>query len=76
MIAPVRAHELIREGAREALQRAGRCRPFTVELPMPGRFECLEELLPDGPTPANLDELPRVVREKTFTDQLHIYDFS
>lgn len=76
MLAPVRAHELIREAAREALKRVNRCRPYKVQVPLPGRMECLAELLPDAPTPDNLDELPRVVREKVFSDQLHIYDFS
>ena len=41
----------------------------------PGVREYLEELLPDGPTPANLDELLRVVKEKTFDDQLGICSF-
>jgi len=75
MIAPARAHELIREGAKGAMQRIARCRPFKMDLPMPGRCEYLEELLPDGPTPPNLDELPHVVKEKTFEDQLDIYSF-
>ena len=75
MMAPAKAHELIRAGAKDAMQRISRCRPLKMDLPMPGRCEYLEELLPDGPTPANLDELLRVVKEKTFDDQLGICSF-
>lgn len=76
MLAPVKAHELIRAGAEEAVKRAARCRPYKVPLPMPGRHERLTEPLPPGPVPANLDSLPRLVQEKVFDNQRDIYNFS
>ncbi|NLF17590.1 MAG: hypothetical protein GX595_10060 [Lentisphaerae bacterium] len=76
MVAPERARAMIREGAREALSRVGRCRPFTVPLPMPGRFEALVEPMPAGATQAQIDAAPRRRLEKVFEDQLHIYSFA
>lgn len=38
LIAPERAHEMIAEGAREALSRVDRCEPFTMDLPIEGKM--------------------------------------
>jgi D-amino peptidase len=76
MLAPERAHELIRAGAAEALTRVGRVAPYKVELPIPGRFSCLAEPWDEGAYPADIDERERIVRETTFTDQLNIYRFT
>jgi D-amino peptidase len=61
IIAPKRARGLIREGAREAMSRVGRCKPFRTELPIRGKHmrKDLEQPL-----------------EKVFESALGIYDFS
>ena len=38
LIAPEKAHEMLREGAAECLKRVDRCRPFTMELPIEGKM--------------------------------------
>lgn len=74
MIPPARAQEMIRAGVVEALQRP-RPEPFTLELPIRGRLECLTEPLPeDAPIPAALD-LPHVTYERVFNSPLEIYNF-
>ena len=76
MVPPARAHEAIRAGAKEALSRVPRCRPFKMQLPVRGRFEALAESLPATASPALLAAAPRRTLEKVFDDQLHIYDFA
>lgn len=61
LVAPKRARELIREGAREAMSRVDRCRPFTMDLPIHGKH-----------TRKDLDQ----PIEKVFDSPLDIYDFS
>jgi D-amino peptidase len=76
MVAPARARDLIREGARQALALASVCQPFRMDLPLHGRCERLAEPLPDGPTPADLEQRARVVKEKTFAEALDICNFA
>lgn len=38
LIPPEKAHEMLREGAAEALQRVETCRPFTMVLPIEGKL--------------------------------------
>ncbi|MEN6304175.1 MAG: M55 family metallopeptidase [Armatimonadia bacterium] len=75
MLAPTRAHELIREGAAEALKRIKECRPYKVETPLRARLERLIEPAPEGATAEEIDALPHVAFEKTCESQLDIYAF-
>lgn len=38
LIAPERAHQMLRQGAAECLKRIDRCPPFTMELPIEGKL--------------------------------------
>ena len=75
MIAPAKAREMIRAGAKEAMGRIGLCQPLKMALPMRGRFEALTEELPDTATPEEVAAAPHQVYEKVFEDQLQIYNF-
>lgn len=75
MLAPTKAQELIREGAREALQRVGRCRPYVIETPIRARHERLVEAAPPDATLAQIAALPHLAFERTCANQTDIYRF-
>lgn len=76
MVPPERAHERIRAGAKEAMSRVRLCKPFTMPLPIRGRYEALADPLPDTASPALVAAAPRKRLEKVFEDQLHIHRFA
>jgi D-amino peptidase len=75
MVAPQKAHELIRAGAREALSRIAQCRPYVVEKPLHARHERLAESVPDEATPEEVAAAPHLTFEKVCENQLDIYRF-
>ena len=75
MLAPARAHELIREGAREGLTRVARCQPYVVDTPLRARMERLAEPLPDTATAEEIAAAPRRVWEKVCENQTDLFSF-
>ncbi len=43
LLAPEEAHRRIREGAKEAIRRVPRCKPYTTDLPIRARLERFDE---------------------------------
>jgi len=76
LLAPEKAHELIRKGAKEAIrQRIGLCQPYVIETPLRARHERLVERLDDNATPEQIAAAPHVAFEKVCDNQLDLYSF-
>lgn len=75
MLAPERAHELIREGACAALQRISQCRPHILATPLHARMDRLAEMPPPTATPEEILAAPRLTFERICDTQLEIFDF-
>lgn len=76
MLAPKKARELIREGARQAVGIIDRCRPFTMDLPITARLrlkdkEAIDRILEAGRS-RRIDDL---TVERIIEDPLDIYRF-
>lgn len=75
LLAPSKAHELIRAGAQEALGRVGQCRPYVIETPIRARHERLTERISDEATLEEIAAAPHVAFERVCNDQLDLYSF-
>ncbi len=75
LLAPARAHDLIRAGAREALGRVARVPPFAMELPIRGRLRFPDKSKADDFRPGRATRLDDYTYEATFDSALDIYAF-
>lgn len=75
LLAPERTRELIREGAREAMQRGRLVKPFTLELPIAAKVETLEQPVGDDVSLQEIIGLPHRRHEGVCQSALDIYSF-
>jgi len=75
MVSPTRAHEMIRCGAREAIEKIGVCRPYRMDLPIQARLEKLTAMLPSTASPQMVATAPRQTLEKVCESALDILRF-
>ncbi|MFA6110255.1 MAG: M55 family metallopeptidase [Candidatus Latescibacterota bacterium] len=75
LLAPEQTRQLIRAGARQAMQRGHLLKPFTLELPIAARVETLEQPVADDVPLAEVVNLPHRVHEGTCPSALEIYSF-
>lgn len=75
LLAPAAAHDLIREGAKEAMARVPQCQPFVMELPIHGRLRFPDKSTADGFRPARARRVDDYTFEATFERALEIYEF-
>jgi len=75
LLAPLAAHDLIRQGAREALGRAGECKPFTLDLPIRGRLSYPDKETADKLNPRRSQRVDDTTFEALFESALHIHEF-
>lgn len=75
MLAPEAAHDAIRTGALEAIERIGRCHPYTIDLPIRGRMAYGSAAFADVFEPKRSKRIDDVTFEATFDTALEIYDF-
>lgn len=74
MLPPEKTKTMIRKGAKKAMGRIGKMKPYTMLMPLHGRMERLVEPMAEG-TWEQMDAAERVVKEKVFTSALDIYTF-
>ena len=75
LLAPEAGQGLIREGAKEAMGRLGRCHPFVMELPIKGRLRFPDRSTVDAFRPARAEVVDEYTFEATFERALDIYEF-
>jgi D-amino peptidase len=75
LLAPERTREMIRAGARQAMQRRHLVKPFTLELPIKAKVETLEQPVADDVPLDEVVKLPHRVHEGTCASALDIYSF-
>jgi D-amino peptidase len=75
LLAPARAHELIRAGAAEALKRISLCQPYVIDTPIRARHERLVERAADDATLEQIAAAPHVAFERVCETALDIYRF-
>lgn len=75
LLAPARTHELIREGAKEALSRVGKVKPYVMDLPLQAKIETLVEAVPDSLSLDEIIALPHRSHEGTCATALNVYSF-
>ena len=75
LLSPSAAHDLIRAGAKEAMGRVSRCKPFVMELPIKGRLQFAEKSTADNFKPRRAARIDDRTFEATFESMLDIYGF-
>lgn len=75
LLAPAAAQALIQEGAREALRRVSRCKPFVMELPVRGQLRFPDKSTADAYRPIRACRPDDYTFEATFECALEIYEF-
>ncbi len=75
LLAPEDAHARLRTGAREAVLRAGECRPFSLELPITGRLRFPDKQRADAFHPRRARRIDDNTFEAVFERALDIYEF-
>jgi len=73
--APETARGLLREGAAKAVENAGRCRPFTMELPIRGRLRFPDKARADAQRPRRARRVDDCTFEAVFENATQIYEF-
>ena len=75
LLSPAAAHELIREGAREAMGRVATTQPFTMDLPIRGRLRFPDKSTADSFRPGRAVRTDDYTFETQFERALDIYSF-
>lgn len=75
LLAPAKAHELIREGARKAMQRAKSYKPYAIETPIRGRLRFPDKSTADAFHPQLSQRRDDYTFEALFEDATQIYSF-
>ncbi|HOX39332.1 MAG TPA: M55 family metallopeptidase [Candidatus Brocadiia bacterium] len=75
LLAPEEAHALIIHGAREAVKRVDRCKPFRMDRPILGTIRFPDKQTADSFRPSRSYRVDDVTFEATFNSPLEIYFF-
>jgi len=75
LLSPSEAHDLIREGAKEAMGRTARCKPYVVETPIHGRLRFPDKSTADGFRPVHARRVDDYTFETVFERAIDIYEF-
>jgi len=75
LLAPEKAHDLIREGAREAMRRVGTAEPYVLEMPIRGRLRFPDKSNADAFRPRLSKRVDDYTFEAEFQDATQIYYF-
>ncbi|MBM4047513.1 MAG: aminopeptidase [Planctomycetes bacterium] len=75
LLAPARAHELLREGAARAMKQAPKCKPFKIDLPIEGKLQVKDKETADAMRPKRAQRLDDRTFVATFDSALDILRF-
>jgi len=75
LLAPEKAHDLIREGAREAMRRVGTAEPYVLEMPIRGRLRFPDKSNADAFRPRLSKRVDDYTFEAEFQDATQVYYF-
>ena len=75
LVAPEKAHEMIKDGARQAMRWIDRCKPHTLTLPIHGRLQFRSKEIADGFEPRRAKRVDDRTFETTFESALDIMKF-
>ena len=75
LLPPAKAHELIREGAKEAMGRITKCQPYVLDMPIRGRLRFPDKSQADAFRPNRSQRVDDYTFETVFDDATQIYYF-
>ncbi|MHB9031848.1 MAG: M55 family metallopeptidase [Anaerolineae bacterium] len=75
LLPPQRAHDLIKEGAVQALRNAANCKPYVIDLPIRGRLRFPDKSTADAYRPGRAVRVDDYTFEATFESARDIYFF-
>lgn len=75
LIAPERAHRMIRDGARKAMKCARKCKPYKIALPIEGKLQVANKEIADKIASSRSKRVDDVTFVATFQSPLDIYKF-
>jgi len=75
LLPPAKAHELIREGAKEAMGRVSKLKPYVLETPIRGRLRFPDKSQADAFRPNRSQRVDDYTYEAVFDDATQIYYF-
>jgi D-amino peptidase len=75
LLAPARAHELLREGAARAMKQVGQCKPYKISVPIEGKLQVKDKETADAMRPRRAQRLDDRTFVATFDSPLDILRF-
>ena len=75
LLPPAKAHELIREGAKEAMTRVARCQPYVIDMPIRGRVRFPDKSSADAFHTHRSQRVDDYTYETVFDDATQVYSF-